>query len=169
MAAKTLKQILDAHAEVVQEFKKQVKAAESPRPAGRDLVIREKQRYLARLEDRLAAARKTRAAELTRLDAEIARLEERIKLLEAEIETDKKNIGRITRSPRRRAPRGKPGRGPTVGKIKGVGKVLRARLEQQDIRSAADVAAMKPAALAEILEISKKRARTIVNEAKKVK
>jgi len=180
MAAKTLQSLLGRHTEIISEFKEQLAKAQSSKPVTGVAAVRGKERLLQSLETRLAAEKSARDATVARLDSRIAVLEKRSERLRAEIETDRKAL-----KPRGKGDKppifpgiGKPqsGRGPIQGPkkpsvtdIKGVGDAYRERLDAAGVHTVAQLAKMKPAALAETLSISEERARAIVAAAKKVK
>jgi hypothetical protein len=195
MAVKTLQQVLETHDQIVQRFEQHRKTLSRARPAGSDLVVKQKRRLLANLDERLDNARAARAESIKRHDAEIARIElSRTKLAE-EIAADEKNLGgsgggptpvRPTPEPTRPTPvrptpvrptpvRPTPTRptrptgGAPVDRVKGIGKVFGSRLERESIRTAGDLAAADPAKVAKALSISESRAQELVRAASKVK
>jgi predicted flap endonuclease-1-like 5' DNA nuclease len=181
MAAKTLQTILGRHAEVIADFRRQLAAVQRPEGPATDAAVRQKERLLASLEERAGAAKEAREATVARLDASIAGLEKRAARLKAEIEEDRRALDPRGRPPMPTPPIGRtpvvtpPARPPlgpvtpSLTAITGVGKVFEERLQAQGIRSAAEVAKMKPAQLAEALSISEGRAKALVDAAKKVK
>ena len=147
-------------------------------PASSDVAVRQKERILAALDGRVAAAKEARQATIARLDGDIAVLETRAQRLRTEIDEDRRALDPRGRPPINVPGTGRPPRpdrppagrvGPSVAEIKGVGNAYRERLEAEGIRTAAEVAKMKPAALAAALSISEERAKALVAEAKKVK
>lgn len=180
MAATTLQSLLGKHTEIISEFKKQLAKVQRAEPVANDAGVRGKERLLKSIDGRLASAKTARQATLARHDGRIAALEDRSKRLRAEIEADRQalkprgkrgkppTIPGLGRPRRGRAPVQGPKK-PSVTDIKGVGDAYRQRLEAEGIRTAADVAKMKPGALAEALSISETRAKALVTAAKKVK
>lgn len=171
MAVKTLKEIVDAHSRILEQFKAQMQAAERQEAPTRESFVRDKEKMLAGLEARLDSARKTRDEELRRLDQDIARLEGKIKRLQAEIASDKESIARASEAAHKSSKpsvRRTRGKGPSVNRLKGLEKTLKARLEQEGIKYAWEVAEMKPAALAKLLQVPEERAQVLISEAKKL-
>ncbi len=174
MPTKTLKQVLDTHAETVRQFRVQREMASKPRAASRDWVVKEKEKRLAAMEGRLADARKARDNLVRQLESELDTLSSRVALLKKEIQGDKENLKKLgKKSPKSggggKQTQPKPGPGTTVNKIKGVGKIMAERLAKARIGTATEVAAMKPSDLAKILEIAEERAGVIIAEAKKLR
>lgn len=152
MAIRTLQQVLETHNQIVQRFQKHKKTLSKARPAGSDLVVKQKRRLLANLDERLDDAKRARAESIKRHDAEIARIELNRKKLAEEIAADEKNLG-----------------GAPVKRVKGIGREYGSRLERNSIRSAGDLAAANPAQVAEVLSISESKAKELVSAARKVK
>jgi tellurite resistance protein len=187
MATKTtLQGILGRHTEVVEEFRRRLAEVQSERGVPSDTIVREKTRLLAAVEGQIEDARRTRDATVARLDARLTGLDQRAQALKAEIESDRAaldprgggkarpgvpGLGRPSAGGRPQAGKAaaKPGKAPSVSAIKGVGKAYGDRLEAAGVRTAAQVAKMKPAKVAEALGISEERAEAMVAAARKVK
>lgn len=182
MARYRLQRVLEEHTEVISEFKDRLAEAQRPDGVASDAIVRDKMRLLEAIEERLETARQVREATVARLDARIETLEERVGRLRDEIEKDEQAIERRRKkdeplrrdvpgvdAPKPSRPPGKGRKGPPVTDIKGIGDTYRERLEAHGIRTPAEVARMKPGALAEALSISEDRARAIVDAAKKLK
>lgn len=168
MPAKTLQSVLERHTEVITRFRRQLGEAREPKPAAGDAAVREKERLLETVQGRIQAAREAREATIARIDARITDLEGRAERLEKEIERDRQALDSRRRRPRPPAPPAGP-QGRNLTDIQGIGRAYQDRLEAAGIRSADEVARMKPGALAETLSISETRARKLVASAKKVK
>ena len=174
MAIKTLQQVLETHDQIVQRFQKHKKTLSKARPAGNDLVVKQKRRMLANLDERLDNAKMARAESIKRHDAEIARIELSRKKLAEEIAADEKYLGGAIRtggdgsSPTPTRPTRPTGGVPVEG-VKGIGKKYGSRLERKSIRTVDDLAAADPAKVAEVLSISENKAKELVRAARKVK
>lgn len=188
MAAKTLQQVLETHDKIVQGFEKHKKTLSRTRPTGSRLVVTQKRKMLAHIDQRLENAVKARGDAIKRHDAAIARIELSRKKLADEIAADEKKIsdddggsggGGVTRptpadpavtGPTRLTRPTRPaGGGTPVVRVRGIGEAFEKRLRKEKIRTAADLAAMDSAELADVLSISEKRAKDLVREAKKTK
>lgn len=179
MAAKTLKQVLETHDQIVQGFVKYKKTLGRTRPTGSELVVKQKRVMLAALDERLENAKTARDDALKRHDAGIERIELSRKKLSDEIATDEEKLGGGKGTGR--DGRGGRGGGPQrsavtpravatpIERVKGIGKEFGSRLEQKNIRSAHELAAMDPEEVADILSISESRAAALVSAAKKLK
>lgn len=180
MAAKTLQQVLEAHDKIVEDFEKHRKTLSRTRPTGNGLVVAQKRKMLARLDQRLENAVRARDDAIKRHDDAIARIELSRGALAEEIAADEKKLGGRGNdgggdSMRPTQPTGpvattptRPARpSPPILQVRGVGAQFGKRLQQKNIRTAGDLAAMDPLELAETLSISEKRARDLVREAKK--
>jgi DNA repair exonuclease SbcCD ATPase subunit len=101
MAAKSIKEVLNSHPELIREFQAQVKATEKKKPANREFVIQEKEKLAAGLRARLEDAQQAKKTVMGHYDEVIKSLKEKEARLQKEIESDRANIKKIA-SPRKR-------------------------------------------------------------------
>jgi hypothetical protein len=195
MATKTsLQSVLGRHTEVLADFRKRFAEVQRERGIPTDTIVRQKTRLLEAIEVQIDDTQRSREAAVRGYDERIATLERRAESLKKEIEADRDaldprggpkprpgipGLGRATgggaakkSAQSQTQSKTKPAaseKAPSVTAIKGVGKAYADKLGDAGVRTPADLAKMKPAALGEALGISEDRAKKLVAAAKKMK
>jgi predicted flap endonuclease-1-like 5' DNA nuclease len=163
MAVRTIREAIDTHTRLLQQFDEQLKTAGSERTASSDLPTRAKTREVERLSARLEQVQKAREETLARFDDEIERLTAAVAALKAELELDLKRIQDATPGGG-----GTPARPTTLDAITGIGARRAATLKEAGIADVAALANSAPERIAELLRLSLDQAKDVITEARRL-
>jgi predicted flap endonuclease-1-like 5' DNA nuclease len=163
MASNALDQALERHREMLDDVNRRLAAVRDDRPLPPETALGELDQQLGRLRARLDEAEAAKAAAVERYDQAVAGYRRDIK----ELETRREEVRRGLEG--RDGPGGPlPGGDRPVDAVRGIGPQFRARLEEAGVRSVRELAALQPARLAAILEISEDRAAALIESARQV-
>ena len=157
--ATSIREILKSRDELIERVREQQAVVKEVAPVDPGLLLREKERAVAGLRQRLEQLEKSREATLARLDQEIERRRTALSRLREELAADRANLAKAKGAPT-----------PSIlTKVKGVGPAFSERLVAVGITDAAALAAEDPGRIAEVLDISHERAARIVKAAAKLR
>ncbi|KHE93409.1 MAG: hypothetical protein K8F52_05585 [Candidatus Scalindua rubra] len=96
MEVKTIKDILKLQNEFVEKVQKQTTLIRKGKATSVDVLIKEKESLLVRMEERLGAATEAREKAVHRYDEEIRHHKEQVTCLKKEVSEEKQTLSRAT-------------------------------------------------------------------------
>ena len=167
MAVRTIREAIDTHALMLQQFTEQLKTAGCERTATSDLPTRAKAREVERLSARLELVQKARDEAVAHFDDEIATLTKSVTGLKLELERDRKRIEDVTPTPPVGGG-GAPARPTSLDAITGIGERRATLLRDAGIADVATLANAAPERIAELLRLSLDQAGELIKEARRL-
>lgn len=189
MEIKSLEDLVNLQRELVAHVQREFRRPPRAVPPDADLRadFAAKEAALTDARESLRRAREAQAESARRYDAEVKAREEVVARLEQQLKVDKEELERVLQHPRADEPSvseppstGGPPTAPRpnvdsaahparrVDEVPGIGGGLASRLAAHGITQLADLAAVEPARLAQILEVSKQRAVSMIDSARRL-